>query len=103
MTETIPVACTLAAHDLATQGRSWRELAAGTLSERVETPSGLRLVFQDGAGVAEELERLLTVERDCCAWARWELERARGALVVEVSSSGEGVTALHGMFTSLKP
>jgi hypothetical protein len=100
-TPTTRIACTLSSHDLATQRERWHEVAANALVDRVETDGGLRLAFRAGAGVAEKLGRLLEFERECCAWADWELNHMGDVLLVDVRSSGDGVTALHAMFTSL--
>ena len=96
-----PIACTLTSDDLAKQRDSWHELASTSFVARDETHDGLRLVFRRDPGVAEQLERLLAVERDCCAWADWRLETAESGVVVDVCSRGDGVAALHTMFTTL--
>jgi hypothetical protein len=94
------IACTLAATDLAAQAAAWRRLIASAGSGREETPTGLRLRFRSGAGVAEELEALAATERGCCAWATWTVMTDGDDVVLDVASSGEGVAALHSMLTS---
>jgi hypothetical protein len=96
-----PIACTLTSDDLAKQRDRWHELATAAFVARNETHDGLRLVFRPDPGVAEQLEQLLAVERECCVWADWRLESADVGLVVDVASRGDGVAALHTMFTSL--
>jgi hypothetical protein len=78
------VACTLTAADLAVQGNGWARLAFRAAA---------------GDGVEDELQRLVAVERECCAWASWTV-RADGAdVVLEVRSAApEGIAVLHGMF-----
>ena len=98
MTESIPVACTLGAADLAAQGRRWERLMARALTGRAETADGLRLTFRPEA--EDELRALVAVEAGCCAWAAWSVERATGAVVLNVRSAGEGIAALRGMFTT---
>jgi hypothetical protein len=93
-----PVACTLSATDLATQGERWRRLRAAEQTARIETDDGLRLVFRRSAGAEAELVALVSIERECCAWARWGVAGDGDALVLEVSSSGDGIPVLHGMF-----
>jgi hypothetical protein len=93
----IVVACTLAEHDRAVQAERWHKLLAHARLERVEVPDGLHLRFRDDPGVEGELVSLVAVERTCCRWARWEVERQDGALVLRVTSEGPGVSALHGM------
>jgi hypothetical protein len=96
--ETTPVACTLGSSDLAEQIRRWNDLRDRAGLERVETEKGLRLYFAPGAGVEDELRKLVAVEQDCCAWADWAVDVRDVRLVLCVCSTGEGVTALHGMF-----
>lgn len=97
-----PIACTLTADDLAKQRDRWHELASTAFVAREKTHAGLRLVFRPDPGVAEQLERLIAVERECCAWADWRLESADSGVVVDVCSRGDGVAALHTMFTTLR-
>jgi len=95
---TIPVACCLTPADLAAQAASWERLIAGTLTERTETPDGLRLSFRLEPGVEDELRRLVAVENECCPWAAWAVETNAGAPVLDVRSTGPGIATLHGMF-----
>jgi hypothetical protein len=48
--------------------------------------------------VESELGALVEVENRCCAWARWDVVRADGAVVMRARSAGDGVAALHSMF-----
>jgi hypothetical protein len=86
------IACTLDGHDLARQAARWHALPR---VQREETDDGLRVTFAPEPGVEEELRALVAVENDCCRWARWQIE---DGVVLVVTSSGDGVAALHGMF-----
>jgi hypothetical protein len=92
------ITCTLATDDLADQRARWLRLITASAVARDETPTGLRLRFRAGAGVARELEQLVAVERRCCAWATWDLEPGRGEVALAIGSTGDGVAALHSMF-----
>jgi hypothetical protein len=98
MTESIDIACTLGAADLAAQHRRWERLMAQALTERSETADGLSLTFWPEA--EDELRALVAVETGCCAWATWTVEPADGAVVLGVRSADEGIATLHGMFTA---
>ena len=100
---TVPVACTLTRADLAAQRGRWERLAGRALTERAETVHGLRLSFRPGTGAEDELRRLVAVENQCCRWATWTVQTRAGRLVLDIRSTGEGIAALHGMFTSLHP
>jgi hypothetical protein len=92
------VACTLGASDLKEQARRWTELRRRAEQRQAETPAGKRVYFAAEDGVAEELGALVAVERECCAWASWTVERQGDDVVLEIASSGEGVPAIRQMF-----
>jgi hypothetical protein len=95
---TVPVACTLTRAGLAAQARRWQRLKARAMTERAETPDGLRMSFRREPGTEQELRRLVAAENRCCAWADWTVEMSAGNLVVDVRSTGAGIATLHGMF-----
>jgi hypothetical protein len=95
------VACTLTSADLAAQSERWKQIAATALIDRIETECGLRISFQAAPGVEEELRELVLVENECCSWAEWTVETSPEAATLDVRSTGDGIEALHGMFTSL--
>jgi hypothetical protein len=92
-----PIACTLSQADLSTQAERWRRLIARAAIARHNTPAGIRIEFRAGAGVAEELEQLIATERECCSWAAWSVDAAADPVVLEVTSTGDGVAALRPM------
>jgi hypothetical protein len=100
---TVAIACTLTSADLAAQGGRWERLAARVMTGRAETADGLRIVFRPEPGAEEELRALVAVENECCSWAEWTVEAEEGQIVLAVRATGEGVAALHGMFTGLQP
>jgi hypothetical protein len=92
-----PVACTLGASDLAAQAERWRRLIARAAVARVETPDGLRLHFRPDTRVADELEHLVATENECCSWARWSVDAAADPIVLDITSTGDGIAALKHM------
>ena len=92
------IACDLGAGGAAAQAERWLRLGQGAGLGRAETADGLELRFRDEAAVERELRELASVESRCCAWARWEVDRANGELVLRVRSAPEGAAALHAMF-----
>jgi hypothetical protein len=98
-----PVACSLGQADLAQRAERWRALAAGALSRRSATRRGVRLVFDAGPGVADELADLAALERDCCAFATWSVRADDGELTLEVSGDGEtAAAAVQSIFAALR-
>jgi hypothetical protein len=100
---TAPVACTLTTAGLAEQSGRWERLAARALTERAETEHGLRLSFRPEPGAEQELRQLVAVENECCRWASWTVDTCTGQIVVDARSAGDGIAALHNMFTGLHP
>lgn len=92
------IACNLGVGKAATQAERWLRLGREAGLGRAESPDGLQLRFRDEPAVERELRDLVAVESGCCAWARWELRRADGELVMRVTSTSEGAVALHAMF-----
>jgi len=92
------VACTLDKDDLSTQAERWRRVRDDAGLGRTETADGLRLRFRDAPRVEDELRALVAVETECCAWARWDVSRENGELVMHARSTGQGVATLHAMF-----
>lgn len=95
------IACTLTTGDLAARRERWLRLIRASGTDRAQTPNGLRLGFPADAGVADELERLAAGERECCAWATWSVALAGDRVELDVTSTGDGVAALHSMFAEV--
>ena len=96
------IACTLSGPDLSRQQSRWHELAARTRVERSELPTGLRLVFGDAPGIGEALQQFVEIERECCAFADWELASGEGAFTLEITAAGDAIDVVQGMFSGLQ-
>jgi hypothetical protein len=97
-----PVACSLNRDDLEERSERWRALAERAGRARSLTETGLRLSFGAAPGVADELQALAALERDCCAFASWSVGSAGDRLVLDVSADGEmAVGAVQDMFEDL--
>ena len=92
------VACELNGGELGTRTEGWVRLGRKAGLGRVETEDGLRIRFRDEPAVEQELRALVAAENSCCPWARWEVRRTDGELVLHVSSTPEGAATLHAMF-----
>jgi hypothetical protein len=97
-----PIACDLTSGDLAAQRDRWHRLGERALAGREQTAGGLRIAFRAAEGVEAELRALAAVETECCAWADWRVETGPEQVVLDVRATGDGVTALHNMFTTLR-
>jgi hypothetical protein len=95
------VACSLEQADLATRRTEWREVAGSALLETRRLDSGVRLVFAASAETERALRDLAALERECCGFAAWSVERSGDELALEVTSSGEGIAAVQAMMGAL--
>ena len=95
------IVCDLSEAKAATQAERWLRLGQQAGLGRAETADGLVIRFRDEAAAERELRDLVSVEGKCCAWARWEISRAGGELVLRVSSAPEGAAVLRTMFRGL--
>ena len=101
--EEASVACSLSPAGLAAQAGRWTRLADRAMTERTKTAHGLRIGFRPEPGAEQELRALVAVETECCPWATWTVETSAGQVVLDIRSAGEGIAALHAMFTGLRP
>ena len=101
-TATAPVACSLTRAGLAERAGRWARLAAGAMIRRERTGQGIRASFRPGPGTEEELRALVDAETRCCPWAAWAVHADGSQLVLDVRAAGDGVAALHAMFTGLR-
>ena len=92
------IACTLTGASQKLQFARWTALRARFERAHNETADGLRLTFEDLPEVEAELQALIAVENDCCAWADWSIEHTDGTLVMAARSEGDGIATLHTMF-----
>lgn len=98
-----PVACSLSHDDLAQRAARWDALAARALRHTALTKHGLQLAFAAEPGVADELESLVALERECCAFAAWSVRASVDQLTIEISGeSEEAVTAVQALFSGLR-
>jgi hypothetical protein len=98
-TASVPVACSLTMAGLAEQAGRWVRIAARAMTGQTKTTDGFCLVFRPDPGIEEELRALVAVETQCCPWATWTVQASATQLMLDVRAAGDGVTALHGMFT----
>jgi hypothetical protein len=93
MADMPPIACTLSAADLEDREAAWKKLMGSGLVERYPVPGGIRLHAAPHASAA--LIDLIDLERDCCAWIRFEVTDES---VVTITAEGDGEAVLAGMF-----
>jgi hypothetical protein len=90
----LPVACTLGAIDGAQRVEEWRRLSTAAGLGRGVAGGKLTLRFRDVDGVGEELDRLVSSERECCAFLGWELVHSGAEWHVHITGSPDELRAL---------
>ncbi len=94
----LPIACSLPPGEQVPRVDRWRALAARYLLDEEATAEGVRLRYRLEPEAVSELEDLARLERDCCGWADWRVERTDDAVVLEVTAEGDGAAAVRSMF-----
>jgi hypothetical protein len=94
--DTPPIACTLSSEDLRDREGAWMKLLGSGLVKRNLVPGGIRLSAASGAAAA--LRELIELERECCAWIKFEV---RDGAVVTMTAEGDGKAVLTEMFKAL--
>lgn len=93
-----PVACTLRPLEMAGRREAWEEVADAALVDRRSTEQGAELWFRALPGVEERVRELADLERECCGFATFSVRPLDESVILEVTSSGEGVEAVQRMF-----
>ena len=86
LTRSPDLACGLSDAEFSQRRDEWRALEAA-LVERTERDGLLETAYRASPEVRERLERLLALERQCCAGARWELREDGALLRMSISAT----------------
>lgn len=98
MNESPPIACTLAPSGLRERRAAWQRLGDSVLHAGDDIPGGIRLTYAPEDAIEATLHELVKLERDCCAFADWTVERRPDAIVLTVSAeSPEGAAAVRAI------
>ena len=94
--------CALPSVDLAERIAAWDTLARRALVGTSRGADSARFRFRQDAGVAQELQRLLQLERDCCSILSWSIAEADGSLVLTITGPGALATMLDELIARLR-
>ena len=89
----LPIACTLEPAGGVARMARWRTLSDARLDVRDE-PGEMVVVYKSRRGVYEELESLVAAERECCAFAEWEVTRDSENVVLRIRADAQGLAAI---------
>jgi len=94
-----PMACTLGPQDIQQRFAAIRELAHRALLSHEQV--GLTLRLRYAAAAAADLERLVALEQDCCAFLRFDLQRHADEVGLDITAldeAGEFAPLLYAHF-----
>lgn len=97
MTE-VRIACSLEPAQATDRRAVWQQLADRALRERRPTVDGVQLVYAAHDGVEGQLRQLAELERACCSFAAWQVYQRDGAVVLQVTATGDGIAAVRALF-----
>jgi SAM-dependent methyltransferase len=86
LTGSLEVACSLTDAELSGRRAEWGGVE-GALVERTEREGVVEAAYRASPQVRQRLERLLELERQCCAGARWELREDGDLLRMSISAT----------------
>ena len=93
------ISCRLGPEDLVQRVHAWRSVRDGLeLVGRGRFEGGFTIVLRGDAAHLDEVSQLVAAERQCCDWARWELEREPGLARLTVSGDEELIAPLASAF-----
>lgn len=97
------IACTLGSAALGRQVERWQALYAEAGIRRTEIDAGLRVSFRPDRAVEDELRALVAIEVECCGWADWTIAANPHELILEISSTGDGIPVIHRWVLAQEP
>jgi hypothetical protein len=85
----LPIACTLGPTDAQTRQQRWLTVAHDALLTSERTSDGARQIYRADPAVERELEELIDLEAQCCAFLDFSLTHGGDRLTLEVSGPPE--------------
>jgi hypothetical protein len=75
----------------------WGALSGARVDVRHESDQVV-VVYEPRSGVREELEALVAAERECCAFAEWDVSQAPESVVLRVRADAQGLASIVAVF-----
>lgn len=85
----LPIACTLTPNAMTDRLAFIDALTTDAFVARETTERGLRVRLRDTADVEQRVRELIAAESSCCAFLAFELTRAGGDLVLEITGPAD--------------
>jgi MerR family transcriptional regulator, copper efflux regulator len=95
----LPLACSLSAHDTTARVEEWRGLLNGRVVETVRAERAVRLRLQDGDDAVLVAIDLARREKACCAFFEFRLVLLPEAVWLEIDAPDEAAPILDAMIS----
>ena len=96
--EAVTSECSLSAAASGQREREWRALLARAGIGGTRIAGGLRVELRRFPDVGEELERLVTAERQCCPSMQMHIQTSAGAIALTVTASAAAAAIVEQLF-----
>jgi len=93
-----PIACTLTPGGMTARRALIDALAADGLLERTPTESGMRVRLLDRPDIEQRLRELVAAESQCCAFLDFDVRRADGDLLLDISGPEDARPVIEMFF-----
>jgi hypothetical protein len=94
----LPIACNLTPDGMTARLALIDALAADGLLARTRTDAGLRVRLRDTPDIRQRTRELIAAESRCCAFLDFDLSRADGDLVLEISGPEDAQPVIDMFF-----
>ena len=94
----LPIACTLTPDGITARLALIDALAADGLLDRTPTDTGLRVRLRDTPDIEQRTRELVAAESRCCAFLDFDLGRADGDLVLDISGPEDAQLVIEMFF-----
>ena len=94
----LPIACTLTPGGMTARLALIDALATDGLLSRTPTETGLRVCLRDTPEIEARVRELVAAESECCAFLDFDLGRADGDLVLDISGPADAQPVIEMFF-----
>jgi len=94
----VPIACSLSATDMRQRQSEIARLASGSLRSRTAIDGGQRLAFAVNDDTADQIDRLVAAEAECCPFLRMDVRRDGELVIVDVTGPADAQPIIEQFF-----
>jgi hypothetical protein len=96
-----PIACALTDVEMRERRRTLLDLIQSAIVDTTDLPSGYLYHFEANDELRERLDRLVTLESQCCPFLTFRLNYSgEGAICLEIAGPPEAKSIIAGLFGS---